>query len=511
MVSGGAAPTRPTGAADVTAGPAVANRADTPRADEAAALPPAVTAYVAAVVLGGAALATWACLGGAGGALPRLTPVLVWTLAALVSQLLTFQTLTGSGQVSLSTCAHLCMAVLLAPAEFVPALVLGRLLAQLFQRKPWYRALFNAAQVMLAVLAAWAVYRGLGGPPRLEASFAGLLGAMPAFLAAAAAYYLVNMLTVSVVLALNGGTTPLAAWRSNFGYAAELMGTIALVLLTPIAMLSYVSLGGPGLALFLLPLMFIRDASHRYVELRRTQHASLAVERSTAQGELAAEVGHAMSACLTVVEGQLQLLLLKGERMAGEELHQRLGCAVEDVARIQVLSRELIDFNRRQHAPRPTALRTLIKDTVAALVHHRRFEGVRFELDLDLRVRQVRIDPDHVKQVLTSLACNAADALRDARAPRRLITIRLRLEDVRETLELEVLDTGPGIPDAIKPRVFDPGFTTRSDGHGFGLTMVRNIVRNYGGSVRAEDAEGAGARLRVSLPCAGVGLRARAA
>jgi len=252
--------------------------------------------------------------------------------------------------------------------------------------------------------------------------------------------------------------------------------------------------------------MFLRDSSRRYIELRRTQQASLEAERLAAKGELAAEVGHTICNCVTVVEGQLRLLALRGTRASEDEVRRRLARTIADVGRIQALSRELIDFTRRQHAPRPTQLRALFAETAGTLAHHHRFDGVRVELELDPRLPEVRVDPDQLQQVLIHLMLNAADALQQSPASHRVVRVALALDRERRTVDLEVADRGPGVPEELRARVLEPGFTTHGGGRGYGLHIVQSVIRNYGGSLRVDSADGGGARFVVSLPCAGLGL-----
>jgi len=319
----------------------------------------------------------------------------------------------------------------------------------------------------------------------------------------------VNMTLTCGVLAINEHRSLWAAWRGNFGHAAELAGTAGLMALTPVVLLCVLELGVAGLARLARPLMFLRDAGRRYAELRRSQHASLEVERHAAQGELAAEVGHTIANCVTVVEGQLRLLALKGARAGGEEQRRRLARTIEDVGRIRALSVELIDFTRRQHAPRMTQLRALVADTAGTLAHHHRFDGVRVELELDPRLPEVRVDPDQLQQVLIHLMTNAADAVAELHGTRR-VRVALAFEPARRAVELEVSDNGPGVPAELRARVLEPGFAT-GGGRGYGLHIVQSVIRNYGGSLRVETADGGGARFVVSLPWAGVGLAPRPA
>src|SRR6185436_14750610 len=143
-------------------------------------------------------------------------------LAAAIGQHFSFPSLTGRGHVSLSTAAHLSMVLVLPPGVFLPALGVSRLAMGLVERKPWYRALFNGAQVIVAVLAGWLAYHLVAGP----APFAPTPGAMAAplagFVAAAIAYYVVNVAAVSAILAITSGSSLWAAWRANYGHAQEL-------------------------------------------------------------------------------------------------------------------------------------------------------------------------------------------------------------------------------------------------------------------------------------------------
>jgi signal transduction histidine kinase len=76
-----------------------------------------------------------------------------------------------------------------------------------------------------------------------------------------------------------------------------------------------------------------------------------------------------------------------------------------------------------------------------------------------------------------------------------------RLAD-RDYLQLEVSDTGRGIPPETQPKVFDPFFTTKSAGHGLGLSIVHGIVRGLGGAIHLTSELGKGATFQILLPCA---------
>ena len=458
---------------------------------------PVVVAFVTAVVAAAAIASVWTLAHAPPGAAPA---ILVWTLAALASQYLIFPTPSGRGEISLGLTIHLCMAMVLSPWVWLPSLWLSRAVAAAtFQRKPWERALFNAAQVTLAVLGAAAVLRACGVPMRMDPTLAGLLRAAPGIVFAALAYYALNMTAVSTVLALSTGRTPWRAWRESFGFGVELLGAAGLASLAPVAALVDQSFGAPGLAMFFLPLAFLRDASARYVTLRRTQDALMDAERLAARAGLAAEIGHEINDSLTAVQGQLQLLQ-RTRQLSSEALDQRLSKVFEPLSRIDLLSKGLMDFSRQSTALEPVMLADVVATTVEFMRHQKRFAAIRFELDLDRSCGEVWADPVQLQQALMNLFLNAATAMKSTEPRRRTLGVTIRPPASGHEVEIRVTDAGPGIAPELRLRVFEPGFSTFHGGRGFGLTTVRSIVRAHHGRVHIDDAPGGGAAVVLALP-----------
>jgi two-component system sensor histidine kinase HydH len=103
-----------------------------------------------------------------------------------------------------------------------------------------------------------------------------------------------------------------------------------------------------------------------------------------------------------------------------------------------------------------------------------------------------------LRQVLMNLVLNAQQAMGDGGS----ITIRVG-EDVANGMGMiEVADTGPGIPEAMREKLFKPFQTSKAEGHGIGLALVKRFVDNFGGSVEVESAAGQGTTFRLRLPLA---------
>jgi signal transduction histidine kinase len=128
-----------------------------------------------------------------------------------------------------------------------------------------------------------------------------------------------------------------------------------------------------------------------------------------------------------------------------------------------------------------------------------KYERVSFDLDLEADLPETHLDPAQVQQVLLNLFSNAADALRQEGSQEPRILVRTRFVG-GEAVELVVEDNGPGIPAGAMQRIFEPSFTTKPEGHGFGLSTCYRIVKNHGGSIVVENAPRSGARFTVHFP-----------
>lgn len=111
----------------------------------------------------------------------------------------------------------------------------------------------------------------------------------------------------------------------------------------------------------------------------------------------------------------------------------------------------------------------------------------------------LEVDADQLRQALLNLAKNALEALRSAAPPRRL---ELALRATERALILSVRDNGPGIPDAIQARLFQPFATDKAHGTGLGLAVTRDIVHAHGGTITVESplADGRGTAVEIALP-----------
>ena len=126
-------------------------------------------------------------------------------------------------------------------------------------------------------------------------------------------------------------------------------------------------------------------------------------------------------------------------------------------------------------------------------------QSCKIELSLTQDLPAIEGDPTQFQQVLINLVRNALDAMRDALPSGRVVDIATHYNG-DGTIGVAVRDYGSGISETTRERLFEQFFTTKDDGLGMGLAIVRSIIEAHGGSVAAENANGGGARFYFRLP-----------
>ncbi len=240
--------------------------------------------------------------------------------------------------------------------------------------------------------------------------------------------------------------------------------------------------------------------------LRASEERLREVYKMEAVGRLAGGIAHDFNNVLTAIFGYTDLLLeqLPDDVSRGDVLEIR-----RSAERAASLTRQLLAFGRKQVLqPRVVDVREVIAAVEPLL---RRVVGRHVDIAVrcDAPIAKIRADPGQIEQVLMNLCANARDAMSqggqvEIRVQDRLVTAEEALR--RSGLEpgayvlVTVTDSGPGIPDDIRPHIFEPFFTTKEQGKGtgLGLATVYGIVKQSGGGVYL-DADGS-ATFAIYLP-----------
>jgi signal transduction histidine kinase len=243
------------------------------------------------------------------------------------------------------------------------------------------------------------------------------------------------------------------------------------------------------------------------------QRAELAhAARLSAVGQLTAAVAHEINQPLGAILSNAEAaeLFLVSDPPQLERVRRILRDIQQEDQRASAVIREVRALARKQSPePKPLDLNDVVRAVVPLVGADARRRFAELELDLDSRPPLTSGDATQLQQVVLNLALNGLDALGRPAPGARRIRIVTRSGDGH--VELTVADTGPGIAEEALPRLFESFFTTKPDGLGLGLSIVRSIVEAHGGRVAAENGSAGGATFRVRLPARGAAPAPRTA
>jgi two-component system nitrogen regulation sensor histidine kinase GlnL len=269
-----------------------------------------------------------------------------------------------------------------------------------------------------------------------------------------------------------------------------------------------VHIAGAGIAPIDMDITATIDPDTDQLVLTLTPHRAPAEDVTADAGsfaEVARMLGHEVKNPLAGMVGAAQLLA----RKARDDQQPLLTLIREEGMRIQRIIDRFAAFETFFHPrTRPTNVHEVL-DSVVDLAKASFGARTRFDLRYDPSLPEIEVDPDHLHEACLNLVKNAIEAAQSGpRQPRITLTTRYRSgarlpgrDQPRShgALEISVADNGPGVPEAIAGRMFEPFFTSKAGGAGVGLAVVAGIMSAHGGFVLLENSP-AGACLRLQFP-----------
>ena len=226
------------------------------------------------------------------------------------------------------------------------------------------------------------------------------------------------------------------------------------------------------------------------------------LSRVALMGEMSASIAHELNQPLAGIVSNASA----GQRFIGrgnvdlQEIRELLADISADARRASDVVRGIRGMIKKEQTARH---RVSLNDLVMNVAHMVNPDAVLHSCELRTSLEAglpiVDADPIQIQQVLINLIMNAFDAMRDTPAPMRKVEISTQ-QSGDGTVRTGVRDYGVGISEETRSRLFEQFFTTKPDGLGMGLAIVRSIVEAHGGSIEAENAEGEGARFHFTLP-----------
>ena len=236
----------------------------------------------------------------------------------------------------------------------------------------------------------------------------------------------------------------------------------------------------------------IRDVSERYALQRQVAQN----ERLALIGEMAAGIAHELRTPLTSIRGFVQYLQGSSDPREWQEYGNII---IREVDGLNRIVSELLDLVRPLPLHfTPTDLNLLVEEILLLARESAGETQIDFVLELDRALSPVLVDRGRIKQVLLNILVNAVQSISDAGE----IRIHTVSADADGRVRLSVSDSGCGIPESLRERIFDPFFSTKPSGTGLGMAIARRIVEGHQGSIEIDSVEGQGSSVTLILPVA---------
>jgi two-component system NtrC family sensor kinase len=258
----------------------------------------------------------------------------------------------------------------------------------------------------------------------------------------------------------------------------------------------------------------LRDWSHtledrvakKTAELESISRQMIQVERAASLGRMAATVAHELNNPLSGIVTYSRVIARKVEKgMARgddrDKIVEELDLIRSESMRCGRIVKDLLTYARESpHEFKPEHLHELVDRVVSLAGHHLHLGSVEISVLADLVDDTLICDGDQIIQALLALTINAVEAMPEGGQ----LTLRTAPgeKDPDRHVLLAIEDTGTGIPESIRGRIFDPFFSTKAEtsGVGLGLAVVYGIVSRHGGTIRVESGPGTGTTFLIELP-----------
>jgi signal transduction histidine kinase len=240
--------------------------------------------------------------------------------------------------------------------------------------------------------------------------------------------------------------------------------------------------------------LMLDDVSHT----KKTEAHLFELERLAERGSMVSSIAHEIRNVLAVLHGGVELAQIVLKRGDTAKVETYLSRVMDSARHLERFAGELIDSKKLEAEKRLGSINDLVTNVATFLRIQRRFKAISLVTELDAAAPPIDMDSDQVSQLLLNLLNNSADAVKETKRPDGLITVRTVLSE--DAVTLSITDNGCGISDEVRDKLFQLRFTTKEDGHGYGLVTCARIVANHDAELTVDSKLGTFTTISVAFP-----------
>ena len=234
-----------------------------------------------------------------------------------------------------------------------------------------------------------------------------------------------------------------------------------------------------------------------FIEKQRSNYEQLALqtEKMSALGRMAAGIAHE-------INNPLAGILLYSSNMIKKvpqegPIKEGLEVIINETKRCKAIIQELLEFSRAGEPQKALAsVNEIIEKALSILANEFRLRHIHIEKQISMDMENILLDEKQIQQVFVNILLNAIQAIEE----KGVVTIRTFADRDQGLVRVEILDSGPGIPEEYLSKIFEPFFSTKGNGTGLGLAVSYGIIENHHGNILASSKPEGGTCITIELP-----------
>jgi two-component system NtrC family sensor kinase len=230
-------------------------------------------------------------------------------------------------------------------------------------------------------------------------------------------------------------------------------------------------------------------------ELQKMQEALLQSEKLAAMGRLTSQIAHELNNPIYGIMNTLELL--KTEIPPESKRRRILELSLSEIQRLSEMLRNMLSFSKpEEEKRRPVKIDELIEGILLVMEKQMKESNIQVQVSYDPDTPEIMASTNQMRQVMLNILKNAKEAMPKGGT----LFVRTSKKDHRVLIHIQ--DTGIGIPEEIKDKIFDAFFTTKQKvkGVGLGLSVCYGIIKDHGGEIKVESEAAKGTTFTISLP-----------
>jgi Signal transduction histidine kinase regulating C4-dicarboxylate transport system len=228
-------------------------------------------------------------------------------------------------------------------------------------------------------------------------------------------------------------------------------------------------------------------------QLTETQQRLISSERLAAIGSMSSYVAHEIRNPLVTIGGFAKTL--SRFTFTDSKIKTNIDIIIEEVKRLEKILKNITDFGKPSTPEKiDTQISEIMESTCMFMENYFREKNINVHKEFETDVPEIAVDLIQIKQVFLNILMNAVEAMPDGG------NLDIKIRSGIESIEIEIVDNGEGIPKEVLENIFNPFFTTKPNGTGVGLPISLKIIEDHGGNIDVKSMPGKGTTMSLTLP-----------